>query len=42
MDTFDMIVTARSNRGLKPEEFESQVAMIKPIMAWDQAAWTRE
>jgi hypothetical protein len=39
MDTFDVIMTAWSNRDLKPAEFERQVAMIKPVMAWDPTAW---
>jgi hypothetical protein len=40
MDTFDVILTARSNTDLKPEEFERQKAMIKPLMEWDAATWT--
>ncbi|PZG09153.1 hypothetical protein [Nonomuraea aridisoli] len=40
MDTFDVILAARSNRDLKPEEFERQVAMIRPLMDWDAAAST--
>jgi hypothetical protein len=39
MDTFDVIVTAWSNRDLKSAEFERQVATIKPVMNWDQGAW---
>ncbi|GAA4931476.1 hypothetical protein HD597_012927 [Nonomuraea thailandensis] len=41
MDTFDVVITARSNLELKPAEFDSQVATIKPVMAWDSAtsAW---
>ncbi|MGR6924250.1 hypothetical protein ACU635_59155 [[Actinomadura] parvosata] len=41
MDAFDVVVTARSNRDLKPEDFARQVAMIKPLMNWDPptATW---
>ncbi|MEU4229563.1 hypothetical protein AB0F17_35145 [Nonomuraea sp. NPDC026600] len=40
MDTFDVILTARSNTDLKPEEFERQKAMIKPVMEWDPSTST--
>lgn len=40
MDTFDAVLTARSNIDLKTAEFDSQVAMIKPVMAWDPATST--
>ncbi|MEW9556342.1 hypothetical protein [Nonomuraea sp. NPDC050783] len=40
MDAFDVIVTARCNTDLKPEEFERQKAMIKPLMEWNPAAGT--
>ncbi|TDD32034.1 hypothetical protein E1286_44130 [Nonomuraea terrae] len=44
MDTFDVILVARSNLDLAPEKFERQVAMIRPLMDWDAAAstwWSR-
>jgi hypothetical protein len=40
MDTFDVVLTARSNVDLESAEFDSQVAMIKPAMAWDPATST--
>jgi hypothetical protein len=35
-----VILTARSNTDLKPEEFERQKAMIKLVMEWDPSTWT--
>jgi hypothetical protein len=35
MDTFDVVVTARSNGELNSEQFDRQVAMIRPVMTWD-------
>ncbi|WP_425464777.1 transposase [Nonomuraea terrae] len=40
MDTLGVVLTARSNRGLKSEEFDRQVAMLKPFMDWDAPSWT--
>lgn len=40
MDSYVMIVTARSNSDLKPQEWDRQKAMIKSVMNWDQATST--
>jgi hypothetical protein len=37
MDAFDMLVAAYSNPDLKPDEFNRQVDMIRPLMTWDPA-----
>ncbi|WP_433426507.1 hypothetical protein ACQP1V_43460 (plasmid) [Microtetraspora malaysiensis] len=41
MDTFNVLVTAFSNRDLKKEEFENQVAALRPLMTWNPSttAW---
>ncbi|MER6947415.1 hypothetical protein ABT294_25615 [Nonomuraea sp. NPDC000554] len=39
MDTFEVNVTAHSNRDLTSQEFDRQVELIKPYMAWDQGSW---
>ncbi|MEO3892186.1 hypothetical protein [Nonomuraea sp. B5E05] len=40
MDAFELNVTAVSNRDLKTQEFDRQVELIKPHMAWNPATWT--
>ncbi|WP_146607833.1 hypothetical protein [Spongiactinospora gelatinilytica] len=39
MDTFDLLVTADSNRELKQAEFDRQVDLLRPLMNWDPAHW---
>ncbi|MFG1754914.1 hypothetical protein [Streptosporangium sandarakinum] len=39
MDTFDLLVTAVSNRELNQAEFDRQVDLIRPLMNWDPANW---
>ncbi|MET7338456.1 hypothetical protein [Nonomuraea sp. NPDC005650] len=39
MEAFEVNVTAHSNRDLTSQEFERQVELIKPHMAWDQGSW---
>lgn len=41
MDTFDVLVTARSNGDPKSEQFDRQVAMIRPMMIRDPATTIR-
>ncbi|MFB9877323.1 hypothetical protein ACFFMN_05215 [Planobispora siamensis] len=35
METFDVLVTAHSNRDLPAEQFERQVTTLRPMMDWD-------
>ncbi|MEU6744390.1 hypothetical protein [Streptosporangium sandarakinum] len=39
-DTFDLLVTAVSNRELNQAEFDRQVDLIRPLMNWDPASWS--
>ncbi|RSM93777.1 hypothetical protein DMB42_52105 [Nonomuraea sp. WAC 01424] len=39
METFDVIVTARSNTELAPAQFDQQVAMLKQVLAWNGTTW---
>ncbi|GIH97665.1 hypothetical protein ACFFMN_28150 [Planobispora siamensis] len=38
MEAFDVLVTAHSNRDLPAEQFEHQVATLRPLMNWDPNA----
>jgi hypothetical protein len=40
MDTLDVVLTARANPDLKAEEFDRQVALLKPVMDWDAPSRT--